>query len=115
MPKSDGAATQPVRVSETEKKSMPGITDPYLREQLEKRRDELKTLIPMIPAAEPDSAAAPYLDLLSEVDSAVRRIDDGTYGICEVCHGSVEKERLIADPLARLCLDHLSGEEQRAL
>ena len=115
MTESDGAATQPVRVSETEKKSMPAITDPYLREQLEKRRDELKTLISMIPAAEPDSAAAPYLDLLSEVDSAVRRIDDGTYGICEVCHGSVEKERLIADPLARLCLDHLTGEEQRAL
>ena len=42
-------------------------------------------------------------------------MDEGTYGICDVCHGSVEKDRLIADPLVRLCLDHLTSEEQRAL
>ena len=93
---------------------MPGITDPYLREQLEKRREELKTTISVIPAAEAN-AAAPLLDLLHEVDSAVQRMDDGTYGICDFCHDPVEKERLIADPLTRLCLDHLTGEEQRAL
>jgi phosphoserine phosphatase RsbU/P len=115
MAKSDGAATQNARVSGVENKTMPGITDPYLREQLEKRRDELKTLISMIPAAESHDAAAPFIDLLADVDSAVRRMDDGTYGICDVCHDTVETERLIADPLARLCLDHLTGEEQRAL
>jgi sigma-B regulation protein RsbU (phosphoserine phosphatase) len=42
-------------------------------------------------------------------------MEDGTYGICEACHESVEKDRLLADPLVKLCLDHLTSEEQRAL
>jgi sigma-B regulation protein RsbU (phosphoserine phosphatase) len=93
---------------------MAGITDPYIREQLEKRREELKTTISVIPAAE-STAAAPLLDLLHKVDSAVQRMDGGTYGICDDCHDPVEKERLIADPLVQLCLGCLTGEEQRAL
>jgi phosphoserine phosphatase RsbU/P len=90
---------------------MPGVSDPYIREQLEKRRDELQTVISSSGAA----PAAPFLELLSDVDSALQRMDDGTYGICEACKDSVEKDRLLADPLIKLCLDHLSSEEQRAL
>ena len=98
---------------------MPGITDPYIREQLDRRRTELKTAITSAPAFVPTSevpvAVAPFVALLDEVDNAVQRMDAGTYGICEVCHDPVERERLIADPLVRLCLDHLTSEEQRAL
>ena len=115
MREADGVATKPLRTLEVENKIMPAITDPYLREQLEKRRDELKALISTIPSSEPEAAAAPFVGLLAEVDSAVQRMDDGTYGICDVCHDTVERERLIADPLVRLCLDHLSSDEQRAL
>ena len=93
---------------------MPGVTDPYLREQLEKRRAQLKTNIAVIPADDAE-AAAPLLDLLQEVDSAVERMDNGTYGICEACHDTLGSERLINDPLAQMCLDCLTGEEQRAL
>lgn len=42
-------------------------------------------------------------------------MERGTYGLCEVCHDPVETERLIANPLTRLCLDHLTPNEQRAL
>jgi sigma-B regulation protein RsbU (phosphoserine phosphatase) len=42
-------------------------------------------------------------------------MDRGIYGLCEVCHDPVESERLIADPLTRFCLDHLTPREQRAL
>jgi sigma-B regulation protein RsbU (phosphoserine phosphatase) len=115
MPESDGAATQTARISETEAKTVPGIVDPYIREQLEKRRDEIKILLSSIPASEPATATAPFVELLEEVKSAVQRMDAGTYGICDVCHDTVERERLIADPLVRLCLDHLSSDEQRAL
>lgn len=94
---------------------MAAISDPYLREQLEKRRDSLKVAISTIPVTESRSSSAPFLKLLEDVEVAIRQMDDGTYGICDVCHESVERERLIADPLARLCLDHLTGEEQRAL
>ena len=53
--------------------------------------------------------------LLTEVDAALRRIDAGTYGLCETCHDPVEPDRLRTDPLLRFCLDHLSEPEQRAL
>lgn len=91
---------------------MAEVTEPYLREQLEKRRDELKHAI-----ASPASNLAPatFLQLLHEVESALARMDHGTYGICEQCHDTIEKDRLISDPLVRLCIDHLSSEEQRAL
>jgi sigma-B regulation protein RsbU (phosphoserine phosphatase) len=91
---------------------MPDITEPYLREQLEKRRDELRHAIAS-PAV--DVGTAEFAELLRQVDSALDRMDQGTYGICDACHDGIEKDRLIADPLTRLCLDHLSREEQRAL
>lgn len=53
--------------------------------------------------------------LLHEVDAALRRMDVGTFGICETCGDPVETERLLADPLTRFCLDHLTPVEQRAL
>ncbi len=36
-----------------------------------------------------------------EVDAALGRIEDGTYGICEDTSEPIPKERLIANPLAR--------------
>jgi sigma-B regulation protein RsbU (phosphoserine phosphatase) len=53
--------------------------------------------------------------LLHQVDSALEELDKGTYGLCEVCHDPVEKERLLADPLMRFCLDHLTAPQRRAL
>src|SRR6185369_6215688 len=53
--------------------------------------------------------------LLHEVDAALLRMDNGIYGLCEVCHDTVETERLLADPLTRVCIDHLTAQEQRAL
>jgi phosphoserine phosphatase RsbU/P len=53
--------------------------------------------------------------LLRDVDSALQRIENGTFGICEVCNEPVEADRLVADPLTRACIDHLTPDEQRAL
>ena len=91
---------------------MADVMEPYLREQLEKRRDQLQRAM-----ASPDVHAAhpAFNQLLHEVDAALQRMDQGTYGMCEVCHDTIEKDRLICDPLTRLCLDHLSSDEQRAL
>jgi len=52
---------------------------------------------------------------LEEVDSALHRIDHGTFGVCEICEGTVEEERLRENPLARVCLDCLTPKQQRAL
>ncbi|HTY59705.1 MAG TPA: SpoIIE family protein phosphatase [Bacteroidota bacterium] len=53
--------------------------------------------------------------LLNEIDSALGRIDAGTYGICEICKEPVEPEHLEADPFVRICLTHLSPDQQRAI
>jgi phosphoserine phosphatase RsbU/P len=94
---------------------MNAVTDPYLREQLEKRRDSLKVAISTIPPADAASTSAPFLKLLDDVEGAIRRMDDGSYGLCEVCHYPVEKDRLLANPLERTCLDDLTSEDRRAL
>lgn len=41
---------------------------------------------------------------LVEVDAALARIDDGTYGRCEVCGGAIPAGRLEARPTARTCV-----------
>ncbi len=83
--------------------------EPLLREQLIDRRQKLEA------AANGFIEATEVRRLLAEVDSALTRMELGTYGLCDVCHDPVETERLIANPLARLCIDHLSAPEQRAL
>jgi phosphoserine phosphatase RsbU/P len=52
--------------------------------------------------------------LLKEIDSALERLNQGTYGVCPVCHDMMN-ESVAADPLARFCLSHLSAAETRAL
>jgi RNA polymerase-binding protein DksA len=44
-------------------------------------------------------------DTLAEIDAALQRIDDGTYGICEVCGKPIGVDRLRAIPWTRLCID----------
>jgi len=55
------------------------------------------------------------LRLLNEVDSTLHRIEHGTFGVCEECLGTVENDRLLENPLARVCLDCLTPKQQRAL
>jgi phosphoserine phosphatase RsbU/P len=89
--------------------SMATAEQTYLRSELEQRRGRLHEALHS-PAA--DSSLS---ELLTAVDNALSRIDQGTFGICETCHDTIEAERLLADPLVRFCLDHLTSAEQRAL
>ena len=43
-------------------------------------------------------------DLIEKVQHALTRIDDGSYGRCEVCGKPIEAERLDALPYTTLCL-----------
>lgn len=40
------------------------------------------------------------------VDNALSRIENGTYGECEVCGKQIEVQRLEALPYATLCMEH---------
>jgi RNA polymerase-binding protein DksA len=44
-------------------------------------------------------------DTLAEIEAALQRIEDGTYGICEVCGKPIGADRLSAIPWTRLCID----------
>jgi RNA polymerase-binding protein DksA len=50
--------------------------------------------------------------LLAEIEGALRRIDDGTYGTCVACGRPIGEERLEAVPYATLCIDDKRGQEQ---
>ncbi len=52
-------------------------------------------------------------DSLFEIDEALRRMDEGQYGVCEACEGAIEKPRLKALPFARLCIDCKSEQEKQ--
>jgi sigma-B regulation protein RsbU (phosphoserine phosphatase) len=82
----------------------------FLQGQLEERKRRLEMAIASAP---PNSELV--MNLLSEVDSALDRMAEGTYGLCLECHESVERDRLLADPLVQYCLDHLTKHERAAL
>ena len=52
-------------------------------------------------------------DLLDQVDLALRRITEGTYGVCASCGKSIEAARLKALPHASLCISCKRKEERR--
>ena len=81
----------------------------FLQGQLEERKHRLEAAVVSVPQ-NPGLAG-----LLREVDSALDRLAEGTYGLCLECHDSVEQDRLLADPLVRYCLDHLTQPERAAL
>jgi phosphoserine phosphatase RsbU/P len=87
----------------------PSLTHSEMRAHLLSRRESLQEL------REKTGGQPEILRLLSEVDAAIERMNDGTYGICEECHEPIEEERLLADPLLRFCLPHLTPEQQQEL
>ncbi|MEO0080098.1 MAG: TraR/DksA C4-type zinc finger protein [candidate division WOR-3 bacterium] len=50
---------------------------------------------------------------LREIDEALSRIADGTYGRCTACGGPIPKARLEVVPQARLCMKCLKNTTQR--
>ncbi|PIT92706.1 MAG: hypothetical protein COU08_00900 [Candidatus Harrisonbacteria bacterium CG10_big_fil_rev_8_21_14_0_10_42_17] len=45
----------------------------------------------------------PIKDRLARVEEALRKMEDGSYGICEKCSGNIEGEILDIDPESELC------------
>ncbi len=51
--------------------------------------------------------------LLSKIDEAIARIDDGSYGICEDCGEEIGLKRLEARPVTMLCIDCKTVQETK--
>jgi RNA polymerase-binding transcription factor DksA len=43
---------------------------------------------------------------IGDLDAALKKIDEGTYGTCEICGKEIEPERLEAMPGTRTCFEH---------
>jgi RNA polymerase-binding transcription factor DksA len=53
-------------------------------------------------------------DELLEVEGAFRRLEDGTYGTCQVCGRPIGDERLEAMPATRFCVEDQAKAERQA-
>ncbi|MGC8970943.1 MAG: TraR/DksA C4-type zinc finger protein [bacterium] len=51
-------------------------------------------------------------DILNQIESALKRIEDRTYGICEICKKPIDEERLKAIPYATMCVRCKSIKER---
>lgn len=98
-----------------------------IREQLLKQRDELVNEMQTQQAADLDQETASgdeadrasseverdlshrlredEANLLLKIESALTRLDEGTYDKCEGCGGKIPVERLLAKPSASLCIE----------
>jgi len=52
-------------------------------------------------------------DLLHKIDRALKRMDDGTYGICDICGKPIEKARVKALPYVDLCIKDAQAQSRR--
>jgi RNA polymerase-binding protein DksA len=50
--------------------------------------------------------------VLAEIDAALKRIEEGTYGTCTNCGKQIAEERLEALPWATLCIDCARDRER---
>jgi len=51
--------------------------------------------------------------LIDKIKEALERIDQGTFGICEMCGKEISHERLMARPVTTLCIECKKKQEAR--
>lgn len=90
-------------------KAAASVFDAMVQEQLAERLQTLRRV------SSENGNSSEFALFLEEVDAALKRYEDGTYGVCEECHESMGAERMLADPLARICLSELSERQKRLL
>lgn len=80
-----------------------------IRDKILDRRDKLISL------AQKYITTDEVEKLLEEIDAALERMKNGSFGKCEICGDPIEVDRLEIDPLLTFCLDHLNTQQQRSL
>ncbi|MEN6330773.1 MAG: RNA polymerase-binding protein DksA [Smithella sp.] len=50
--------------------------------------------------------------LILKMQEAIKRIDDGVYGICEACGGPISEKRLMARPVTTECIECKTRQEK---
>ena len=82
--------------------------EPMPEEHDPKQADE-NEIADNIEAFEEHTAILKDLEIrFNEVKGALKKIEEGTYGICEVSGEPIEHDRLVANPAARTCKAHIT-------
>ena len=50
--------------------------------------------------------------LITKIDKALERVEDGTFGLCDECGDDIEFKRLEARPVATLCIECKTMQEE---
>jgi sigma-B regulation protein RsbU (phosphoserine phosphatase) len=91
-----------------------------IKESLAERRENLLTWLQETPESKklthtgplgPEAAAHE----LTIIQDSLRKAEDKSLGLCEVCHEHVEASRLEMDYTACVCIEHLTGHERTRL
>lgn len=90
-------------------RSQPSVFDAAVQDELLGRLQKLRDV------SLENGRASDLAIFLKEVDAAIAKFEEGTYGICEECHEAMNVETMLADPLAKICLDELTGKQRSAL
>ena len=51
--------------------------------------------------------------LITKVNEAIQRIDDGSYGVCDICGEPISEKRLEARPVTTCCIECKKEEEEQ--
>ena len=71
------------------------------RARLLQRREAIRKSLRKQQPATSDALA----EELAETDAALDRIEQGRFGRCETCGGAIGRQRLLAMPAARFCIN----------
>ncbi|MBN2282646.1 MAG: RNA polymerase-binding protein DksA [Deltaproteobacteria bacterium] len=51
--------------------------------------------------------------LINKMKEALKRIDEGTFGICDMCGKEISEKRLMARPVTTLCIECKTKQEEQ--
>jgi sigma-B regulation protein RsbU (phosphoserine phosphatase) len=97
------------------------LTELYgrIQEGLEEKQKEVIEFLETAPEKEKDVCLCDdencVEDHLHVIETSLEKIEEGTLGVCVVCHTPVDASLLEMDYTAAVCLDHYSEEERRRL
>ena len=86
----------------------------HFRDVILERRQNLSQWLDSPGSARVDDAQK-VRQVLGQIKEALDRIENDSYGCCDVCHDEIERHRLEVQPATQICLDCISEEEKTAL
>lgn len=108
---------------ERERERLTGIhteADEHLSDSLEESTGELSSFdqhpgdvaTDTLEREQDDSLREHAAAELEQVEAALARLEDGSYGTCETCGAEIPEERLEARPHTRFCVEHQRDRER---